>query len=116
MQSITERNRMLGRPRIIDAVFSLAHRAIRKALQPQDSRKMDAGRNPRVELQRNELPFKAGSNRFCERPFDMASRARLIAKVVVEMPIIRSPTNRSLGSGLVAAKEANRCARDKAVR
>jgi hypothetical protein len=38
-------------PRIIDAVFGLTHRPIRKALQPKDSRKMDAGRNVRVELQ-----------------------------------------------------------------
>jgi len=83
VQSITERNRMLGRPRIIDAVFSLAHRAIRKALQPQDSRKMDAGRYPRVELQANELLFMAARSTLCERPFDMASGALLITKVVV---------------------------------
>src|SRR5271169_6862219 len=75
MQSITERDRMLCRPRIIDAVFGLAHRPIRKALQPKNSRKMDAGRNPRVELQANELLFEAGSSGVCERPFDMVSRA-----------------------------------------
>ena len=44
---------------------------------------MDAGRNLRVELQANQLPLVAGSSGLCERPFDMASRALLIAKVVV---------------------------------
>jgi hypothetical protein len=83
VQSITERDRMLCRPRIIDAVFGFAHRAIRKALQPKDSRKMDAGRNLRVELQAHEWPLVAGSSGFCERPFDMASRALLIPQVVV---------------------------------
>ena len=62
---------MLCRPRIIDAVFGFADREIQKALQPQDSRKMDAGRNPWVELQANELPFVAGRSRLCEHPFDI---------------------------------------------
>jgi hypothetical protein len=66
---------MLCHSRIIDAVFGFAHGAIRKALQPQDPRKMDAGRNPRVELQTNELPLVAGSRGLWERPFDMAARA-----------------------------------------
>ena len=44
---------------------------------------MDAGRNPRVELQANELPFVVGSRGPCQRPFEMASRALLIAEVVV---------------------------------
>ena len=74
---------MLCGPRIIDTVFGFADRAIGKALQPLDSRKMDAGRKPRVELQANELPFMAGRSGLCERPFNMASRALLIAKVVV---------------------------------
>ena len=71
------------RPGIIDAVFGFAYRAIRKALQPKDSRKMDSGRNPRVELQANELPLVAGSSGLCEGPFDMASGALLIPQVVV---------------------------------
>src|SRR6516162_8780952 len=82
VQSITEGDRMLCRPRIIDAVFGLALGAIRKALQPKYSRKMDTGRNLRVELQANELPL-AGSRGLCQRPFDMASRAGLIPQVVV---------------------------------
>jgi hypothetical protein len=49
------------RPRIIDAVFGLVHCATRKALQPEDPRKMDAGRHLWVELQANKLPFAAGS-------------------------------------------------------
>ena len=74
---------MLGCARIGDATFGFAHRLIRKALQPKNSRKMDTGCNPRVELQANKLPFMAGRSGLCERPFDMASRALLIAKVVV---------------------------------
>ena len=61
VQSITERDRVLCRPRIINAAFGFAHRAIRKALQPKDARKMDAGRNLRIELQANELPLVAGT-------------------------------------------------------
>src|SRR5205814_2811108 len=83
VQSIAERDRMLCRPRIIDAVFGLAYRPIRKALQPKDSRKMDAGRNLRVELQTDQLPLVAGSRGLYEGSFDMASGALLIAKVVV---------------------------------
>jgi hypothetical protein len=56
---------MLCRPRIIDAVFGFAHCPIRTTLQPKDSRKMDAGRNPRVEPQANELPLVAGSSGCC---------------------------------------------------
>ena len=83
VQSITERDRMLCRPRIVNAVFGFAHRAIGKALQPKDSRKMDAGRDLRVELQANELPFVAGRSGLSERPFNIASRALLITEVVV---------------------------------
>ena len=74
---------MFCRPRILEAVLGFVHRAMREALQPQDSRKMDAGRNPRVELQTNELPLVAGRSRLGERPFDMASRAQLVAKIVM---------------------------------
>src|ERR1700730_4428076 len=74
---------MLCRPRIIDAAFGFAHRAIRKALQPKHSRKMDPGCNLRIELQANELPLVSVSSGFCERPLDMESRALLIPKVVV---------------------------------
>src|SRR6202047_387435 len=74
---------MLSRPRIVNAVFGFAHRAIGKALQPKDSRKMDAGRDLRVELQANELPFVAGRSGLSERPFNIASRALLITEVVV---------------------------------
>ena len=83
VQSITERDRVLCRPRVINAAFGFAHRAIRKALQPKDARKMDAGRNLRIELQANELPLVAGSSGLGERPLDVSSRALLIAKVVV---------------------------------
>ena len=74
---------MLCRPRVIDGVFGFARRAIRKALQPQDPRKMDAGRNARVELQANELPLVAGSRGVWEGPSDVTARALLITKVVV---------------------------------
>ena len=107
---------MLCRPRIVDAAFGFAHRAIWKALQPQDSRKMDAGRNARVELQTDELSCETGNSGLRERPFDVPSRALLIAKIMCEMPIIRSPIPRSPESRLVATREANRCARDKAAR
>ena len=67
---------------------------------------MDAGRNLRVELQPNELPLVAGSSGLCERPFDMASRALLIPKVVVRdadhplanQPIVRIEARRHQGS------------------
>src|SRR4051812_42027133 len=93
-------------PRIIDAVFGLAHRPIRKALQPKDSRKMDPRRDLRVELQTNELPLAAGSSGLCERPSDMVSRALLIAKVVVrdadhpiaDKSIVRVEARRHQGS------------------
>ena len=111
MQSITERDGVLCRPRIIDAVFGFVDRAIRKALQPKDSRKMDAGRKPRVELQANELPLVARNSGLGERPFDIAWRAQLIGEVVLrdadhplaDKSIVRVGTRRHQGSEPVPA-------------
>jgi hypothetical protein len=62
---------MICRSRILNAMFGFAHRAIRKPLQPKDSREMNSRRDLRVELQANELPLVAESSGLCERPFDM---------------------------------------------
>ena len=74
---------MLRPARVLDTLLDCAHRTVRKSLQPQDSRKVDTSCHPGIELEVNDLTFAAGSSEITERPFDVASRASLVAQEVV---------------------------------
>ena len=115
MQSIIERDGVLRPARVLDTLLDCAHRTVRKSLQPQDSRKVDTCRHPGIELEANDLTRAAGSSEIAERPFDVASRASLVAQEVVRDGNHPLAHHRSFGLGLVAAKEENLRARVRAV-
>jgi len=74
---------MIGRPSVLNAAFSNAHRLLRKSLQPQNPPEEDASRDPLVDLKTNDVRPTVGGEAICERALDMAPRTPLVAEVML---------------------------------